>query len=40
MSICHSIAMLSPWNAWLSNCFGDPYRTYRREVRALVPCLY
>ncbi|MEA3089703.1 MAG: hypothetical protein QOJ04_1045 [Caballeronia sp.] len=25
---------------WLSDYFGDPYRTYRREVRALVPWLY
>jgi protein-S-isoprenylcysteine O-methyltransferase Ste14 len=25
---------------WLSEYFGDPYRTYRREVRALVPWLY
>jgi protein-S-isoprenylcysteine O-methyltransferase Ste14 len=25
---------------WLADYFGDPYRTYRREVRALVPWLY
>jgi protein-S-isoprenylcysteine O-methyltransferase Ste14 len=25
---------------WLAEYFGDPYRTYRREVRALVPWLY
>jgi protein-S-isoprenylcysteine O-methyltransferase Ste14 len=25
---------------WLSEYFGDPYRAYRREVRALVPWLY
>lgn len=25
---------------WLSEYFGEPYRTYRHEVRALVPWLY
>jgi protein-S-isoprenylcysteine O-methyltransferase Ste14 len=25
---------------WLSECFGDSYRSYRREVRALVPGVY